>query len=282
MHDLVVVDGDWLSYRAGFASHKRTRGHAGGEIATFLGMARSIWQELRPCRWVWAWDGPGSNVRRQEFPGYKIRPREDDPLKRSELEVIREARDALREYVIPALGWMNSFSFDGMEADDVVAAICQEEHPCSVWIVSGDSDLWQLLGPRCSTYESGVRPVRRTARWLKNEFGVDPGDWHVVKAIAGDSSDTIPGVPGVGLKTAARYVSGDLKRGARYEAIVRNMDLIIRNLSLIKLPHRDCPEFSQAFDLDDFDLDGWEDVQDQFGPIDPDDSAEWRLIVEGR
>ncbi len=193
---------------------------------------------------VFAFD-VGKGLRKKAFPGYKAKRKDYDEMDHDEIVARAEMYEQikrLRTKYLPAIGYRNIWWADGYEADDLIAAGCQNlpEGDDAV-IVSRDADFYQLLGPRVSIWNSSKKRMV-DADWLRGEFGIGPGQWADVKAIAGCKSDEVPGVEGVGEITAAKFLAGTLKDTTKkYQAIVRNNAIWERNLPLVRLPYEGCP-----------------------------------------
>jgi len=103
-------------------------------------------------------------------------------------------------------------------------------------IASSDDDLLQLLSPYTSIYNLG-RKERYTEQKFIQDYGIQPQEWVEVKKIAGCSGDNVPGVPGVGEKTAIRYLRGELNPDTKaYQKIEQGRKIIERNEDLVSLP----------------------------------------------
>jgi DNA polymerase-1 len=188
------------------------------------------------------------------------------------VEILKDTRRSIRRQLyrlrtkhLPQIGFKNILCQDGLEADDLIASVCQ----CGLWsgesavIVSDDSDLFQCLDNNVVMWRPAKRSVF-TATMLREKFGVGPESWPVVKAIAGDNSDNIPGVPGVGIKTAVKFVTGTLpSHHSKFNTIVENTSLWKRNLELVKLPFPSTvPQMLQNDEADPAD---WNKVMDELG-----------------
>lgn len=214
---------------------------------------------------VWCFDR-GYGKRLEICRSYKHRRySDDDDEAREARRVMRQQLYRLRVRYLPDLGVQNVLAQDDYEADDVIASVCQNLEPNqSAVVVSGDEDLYQLLGPRVTVWQP--RKKRSvTADSFRAEYGIDPSLWADVKAIAGCSSDNVIGVRGVGEKTAIKFLSGQLKDTSRlYQAIVDGNDLWRRNLQLVRLPF---PGIEQFKLVDDGGMDEgrWNTILEQLG-----------------
>lgn len=199
---LYLIDGHALAYRVYFAltaggSSTRWQTSKGEPTAGIYGFAREllrILEQEKPEYLAVAFD-TGKTFRHEIFPEYKAtRAKMPDDL-RAQLGKIRELVDAFN---IPRL------EMEGYEADDVlgsIARICADKG-MGIKIVTGDRDLLQLVNARTAVYLAGDDQNYVTDQDVIRKLGVRPDQVVDYKAIVGDKSDNIPGVPGVGEKTA--------------------------------------------------------------------------------
>lgn len=185
-------------------------------------------------------------LRRDVYPGYKSSRdvRKVDDFEAEALDATRLAIDKLRSDYLPALGYNNVLAKRGWEADDHLAQCAVECDPSDrVILVTADQDLYQCLSRTCAVYHP-QRDVFVTAKSFRQERGISPKLWPEVKAIAGCSSDDIPGVVGVGEKTAIKHLTKGLTRFHKIAWDVHNFlksPEYERNLKLTRLPYPDCP-----------------------------------------
>ena len=205
---LYLIDGHALAYRMYYAltaggSNTATWQTSKGEpTAGIYGFAREmirILEQEQPEYMAVAFD-TGKTFRDEMFPEYKAtRAKMPDDL-RPQIERIREMVDAFN---LPRL------EMEGYEADDVLGSVAKiaNEKGVGVKIITGDRDLLQLVNERTAVYVAGDNKTYVTDDDVSNsKFGVPPNQVIDYKAIVGDKSDNIPGVPGVGEKTALRLL----------------------------------------------------------------------------
>jgi len=215
-----------------------------------------------------------SSLRKEIYPEYKSNrkaSKESPELTSEQLEELklfqafRKQVSRLRKGYLPAIGFRNIFRAEGYEADDIIASLC-ETTPSEkkVIIVSADHDLYQLLSGSVSIWQPRKGKLY-TLQSFKNEFGILPNKWALVKAIAGCSSDTIPGVPRVGEKTAIRYLNKDLKEDSKaWRSIEEHKELWTSTyLPLTVIPFEGCPFFNIR--KNKFSESGWKSVLKQLG-----------------
>jgi len=212
-----------------------------GVIFGFLRQLFQLGKKFQPDLWAFCWDSVKS-YRRAIFPEYKAKRRERTPQEQREDELAYTQFDELRESILPALGFKNIYQFVGLEADDLIALLVRDEsHRAFDKIVVGtDRDLCQVLREDCSLY-SPITKVGTTFDGFASKYGVSPGVWNMIRAISGCGGDGIPGVVGVGEKTAIKYWCGELKESSKICKRIREAEgggLIDRNERLMNLPFR--------------------------------------------
>ena len=200
---LYVLDGPGYLYRAYHAIPYLSTSK-GVPCHAVFGMSTMLWKLLReesPEYFAVAWDPPGPTFREERFAAYKEqRPSMPDDLS-SQIPYVKALFEALR---LPLL------EVAGFEADDVLCTLVDRcrELPVEVVLVTADKDMLQLVGPRVrvlSTTARGERVVLDEAA-VKEKWGVAPTQIPDLLALMGDSIDNIPGVPGVGEKTAVKLI----------------------------------------------------------------------------
>jgi DNA polymerase-1 len=219
MPRLVVLDALGLVYRAYYAMIGRPLRNSKGEntsaIFGFANMVLKLRREQRPDRWALAWDGPGPTFRHEMFPQYKAtRPPMPEDLA-AQLSPIEELARCLGLPLIEQ---------PGMEADDVMATLARRgaEQGYEVVLVTGDKDMLQVVGDRVTVLAPQARGedyLRMDPAAVGEKWGVGPDHIRDVLALMGDTSDNIPGVPGVGEKTAVEL----MKRFGSLEALYQRL-----------------------------------------------------------
>jgi DNA polymerase-1 len=197
---LVLVDAYSLLFRAFFAGRylSTTDNRPTGALFGFTNMLFSLLNSEKPDAIVVCWDAPQKTLRRQEFDAYKAHRPEVDSQLIAQMPVARE--------IVAAFG-IPSAEVGGYEADDLIGTLATKgiHEGYQVTILTGDSDQLQLVGDgvRVQMTQRGVSEVKTyDAETVRERYGIGPeriADW---KALVGDTSDNIPGVPGIGEKTA--------------------------------------------------------------------------------
>ena len=218
---LCLVDGSGFLFRAFHALPVLTRpdGTPVNAVLGFTNMLLKLLDDLQATHVAVIFDSARESFRNEIFPEYKAnRPDPPDEL----IPQFPLVRDATRAFNVPCL------ERPGFEADDLIATYARRARAegFDVMIVSSDKDLMQLVSDRVSMFDA-LKNRRIGPAEVKEKFGVGPERVVDVQALAGDSTDNVPGVPGIGVKTAAQLIQtyGDL-------------DSLLARASEIKQPKR--------------------------------------------
>jgi DNA polymerase I len=207
-----LVDGSGYIFRAYHALPPLTRPSDGLPVGAVHGFCGMLWKLLRetgelapPTHLAVVFDYSAKTFRNDLFDGYKAnRPEPPDDL----IPQFPLVRDAVRAFNVAC------FEQEGYEADDIIATYAFQalDTGAEVTIVSSDKDLMQIVRPGIRMYDTMKNKVIGEEEVLER-FGVPPDKVVEVQALIGDSSDNVPGVPGIGVKTAALLINefGDLE-----------------------------------------------------------------------
>jgi DNA polymerase-1 len=207
-----LIDGSGYIFRAYHALPPLTRPSDGLPVGAVHGFCAMLWKLLRetgelapPTHLAVIFDYSAKTFRSDLFDGYKAnRPEPPDDL----IPQFPLVRDAVRAFNVACI------EREGYEADDIIAtyALQAVEAGAEVTIVSSDKDLMQLVQPGIIMYDT-MKNKRIEEAEVQERFGVPPSKVVEVQALIGDSSDNVPGVPGIGVKTAALLINefGDLE-----------------------------------------------------------------------
>ncbi len=195
------MDGTAYLYRGYYANStlQRSDGFPTGALSVVSRILLRILRMESPARFVFIKDGHGRHFRHEIYPDYKAnRPATPEALVR-QMEPVRR--------MVLALG-LNYLESQGCEADDCIASLAMRyAETCPVVIVSGDKDLKQCLGQRVIMWDPGSKEEKIiTAAQVEKENGIPLSLWPDLQALTGDSVDNIPGVPGIGIKTALQIL----------------------------------------------------------------------------
>jgi DNA polymerase I len=271
---LLLLDGHSLAYRAFFAlpveNFSTTTGQPTNAVYGFTSMLINVLRDERPTHVGVAFDVSRDTFRQAEYSDYKAnRSKSPDEFK-GQVSLVKEVLAALR---------VTTIEKEGFEADDVIATLATQavEQGYEVLICTGDRDTLQLVGDSCTVLypRKGVSDLARmTPEAVQEKYGVQPGRYPEIAALVGETSDNLPGVPGVGPKTAAKWINqydglenviahadqikgkagdslrehlGDVIRNRRLNALVCDLDLSVTPTDLVVQPW-DRQEVHQIFD----------------------------------
>jgi DNA polymerase I len=241
-----LVDGSGYIFRAYHALPPLTRKSDGLQVNAVLGFCNMLWKllrdmksEERPTHLAVVFDKSEKTFRTEMYPDYKAhRPDPPDDL-RPQFAFIREA---VRAFDLPCLEQA------GFEADDLIATYVREacEAGASATIVSSDKDLMQLVSDCVMMYDT-MKDRRIGRAEVIEKFGVPPEKVIEVQSLIGDSTDNVPGVPGIGVKTAAQLITeygdletllaraGEIKQEKRRQSLIDNAKLALLSKQLVTL-----------------------------------------------
>ncbi len=207
LRDMVLIDGSGFIFRAFHALPPMTNPHGVpvNAVLGFCNMLQKTIAQYHHAHIAVVFDAARRNFRNDIYPAYKANRDETPPDLIPQFSLIRDAAHA---FGLPTL------ELDGFEADDVIATYARlaVKSGHKVHIVSSDKDLMQLVRDDVVLYDP-MKNIEIGVAQVHEKFGVAPNRVIDVQALAGDSSDNVPGVPGIGIKTAAQLIEqfGDLE-----------------------------------------------------------------------
>ncbi|MEV7780668.1 DNA polymerase I [Kitasatospora sp. NPDC088351] len=242
----MLLDGHSMAYRAFYAlpveNFNTSTGQPTNAVYGFASMLANTVRDERPTHVAVAFDLSRQTFRSVEFPDYKANRAKTPDEFRSQVPLIGELLDAMR---VPRL------TAEGFEADDIIAtlATAAEAAGYDVDIVTGDRDSLQLVTEHITVLypTKGVSELTRyTPEKVAEKYGVTPRQYPDLAALRGDPSDNLPGIPGVGEKTAAKWVNqfgsfdelvsrADEVKGKIGEKLREHLDSVKRNRVLTEL-----------------------------------------------
>ena len=241
-----LVDGSGYIFRAFHALPALTRKSDGLPIGAVAGFCNMLWKLLRdsvagerPTHLAVIFDHSSETFRNRLYSEYKANRTEPPEDLRPQFKLIR---DAVRAFDIPSIEQKD------YEADDLIATYARlaSEAGATTTIVSSDKDLMQLVGNGVSLYDT-MKDKRIGREEVIEKFGVGPERVIDVQSLAGDSVDNVPGVPGIGIKTAAQLIeeygdldtllarAGEIKQPKRREALIEHADKARISRDLVRL-----------------------------------------------
>lgn len=217
MKRLAVIDGKSVFYRGYYAMPGLSLpdGTPTGGVYGFASIAIELIKKLEPDYVAVAWDKPKTNIRkrREIYPDYKAGRKPAPPDFYAQIPLLHELLDAF--------GWP-FYELDDYEADDILGAFAQQaaEKGIETYLLTSDLDALQLIGPMTKVYAiknglSNIEEFDVTA--FEKKYGIDVEQFLDLKSLKGDSSDNLPGVPGIGEKTAIQLLQEFHTLDAIYE-----------------------------------------------------------------
>ena len=243
---LLLIDGHSMAFRAYYAlpvdSFTTSTGQATNAVHGFISMLLSLLEQERPTHLAVAFDLPGGTFRTREYPGYKANRDETPQPLIGQIELIGD--------LLAAMG-VRAVTAPDYEADDVLATLAAraQAEGLEVLVCSGDRDSFQLITENCTVLQpvrGGSAPRRMTPAQVRERYGVSPERYPHLAALVGETSDNLPGVPGVGPKTAAKWLNlydgldgviahaGQI-RGRAGASLREHLDDVVRNRRLNRL-----------------------------------------------
>ncbi len=240
---LLLLDGHSLAYRAFYAlpveNFSTTTGQPTNAVYGFTSMLINVLRDEEPTHIAVAFDKSRQTFRLEQYAEYKAKRNKTPEEFSGQLPLIQEVLDALH---IPHL------EMAGYEADDLIATLCTEAlaEGFEVLILTGDRDSLQLVSEH-STVLYPMRGVSELARMtpeaVETKYGVPPDRYPELAALVGEDSDNLPGIPGVGPKTAAKWIvtydglenvinRAEEVKGKAGENLRAHLDDVIRNRQL--------------------------------------------------
>ncbi|MGZ8742928.1 MAG: DNA polymerase I [Nocardioides sp.] len=240
---LLLLDGHSLAYRAFFAlpveNFSTSTGQTTNAVYGFTSMLINVLRDEQPTHVGVAFDKSRQTFRLAEYPEYKAKRTKTPDEFKSQLPLIQEVLDALH---------IRHLELEGYEADDIIATLTTQAlaEGFEVLVLTGDRDSLQLVTEQ-STVLYPMRGVSDLARMtpdaVEAKYGVPPHRYPEIAALVGEDSDNLPGVPGVGPKTAAKWISeydgldnviahADKIKGKAGESLRAHLGEVIRNRHL--------------------------------------------------
>jgi DNA polymerase I len=247
---LLLLDGHSLAYRAFHAlppeNFSTTTGQPTNAVYGFTAMLINVLRDEQPTHVAVAFDRAEKTFRHEQYVEYKATRKETPSDFRSQLSLIFEVLDVLG---------ISRMSVPGYEADDIIATLASQAEPdMDVLIVTGDRDPIQLVTDHVTLLYT-MRGISEMARFtpesVEAKYGLTPVQYPDFAALRGDPSDNLPGIPGVGEKTATRWIAEfgslanlvdrvDEVKGKAGDALREHLAGVLRNSQLTQLV-RDVP-----------------------------------------
>lgn len=279
----LLIDCNYLCHRAKHSMKGLAHeGAATGVIFGFLKEISFLMEHFQTKYVCFCWDF-GKGKRELVYEPYKADRKHRDMSEEDiafEVEFFQQV-DNLRCKYLYKIGFRNVYYETGYESDDLIASIAFNlPKGDSAVIVTADQDLYQCLrpAPKSITMYSPAKKEVMTFEKFTEKYGIIPGLWVNVKALAGCSSDNVAGIAGVGNKTAIKYLRGELKQTTKaFKAIKEQSEEIYeRNEPLVRLPYEGTPVYHLKKDRPN--PDGWVEVMKHLGMESLKEKSPWGRI----
>jgi len=231
----IVIDCHFLCHRAKNSyCDKADIGNQSEIIFGFLKQVMDFADKFKTNKFIFCWDSVESK-RKGIFPGYKVKPKKEVEKEDFDFNTKCFSQfDKLRDEILPLIGFTNNFQQKGYEADDIVAQIVSS-YEAEFIVITRDNDFMQLLS-WCDIFDP-ISNKYTTSTSFFDETGINCQRWAAVKSIAGCKGDTVPGIVGVGVTNAIKYLDGNLKSSSKkYQLIMQNPETVELTRKLVTLP----------------------------------------------
>lgn len=272
---LALIDGNSIAYRAFYALPEDLATKSGQVTNAVFGFTRMLIRLLKdfhPDGIAVAWDVSRKTFRTEAYPEYKAQREKAPDHFRGQLPLMDEVLRALQ---------INQLRMEGFEADDIIASLTRNavEDGWEVLIVTGDRDAFQLVGGQVQVVYTrrGISDiVLADDAYIQEKYGITPSQYVEYASLRGDNSDNLPGVPGVGEKTASRLIAehgtvdgvyaaiGDMTPRLR-ENLAASREQVFLNLELMDL----VDDLDLGYSTTDFETREWDrnTVKDLFDSL---------------
>lgn len=241
---VLLIDFNNVAWRAAHALKGVELTHDGSPTSVVYGVLAEVGRAMTRFstnRVILCGDHPkGPTLRMSLYSEYKARRVETDPEKVKFRETVAAGMRLTRKLLRDA-GYAGYYHAAGYEADDLIAVFHYAYDGVEKVIVSSDQDLYQLIDPQTIIHRPGHKEGPMTLQTFHRKYGVVPAVWVGVKALAGCSSDNVPGLKGVGEGIALKYLKGELTHGKRLTDIEAHLRTAAykRDRRLVTVPFDD-------------------------------------------
>jgi DNA polymerase-1 len=282
----LIIDSSSLLHRA-----KNTTGMqlsyndvASGVVFGFMWQMFKLAKNYETMNFIFCMDSKKSK-RKEIFPEYKAkRKREKTDEEREFDDFCYKEFSSVYKY-LKAMGFNNTRKIKGYEADDLIASFVLNNDLKDAIIVSGDHDLYQLL-PYCKGMLSlATGKLYSTANFII-DYNISPKQWGKVMCFSGCSGDGVPGIPGIGPKTAIEFLKGELTSGKKHDVIIEAIakkDILELTEKLVKLPFPTTPKLKVK--KNEFNFDAFLELCQTYSfntfTNNPKNYLDWKSLFEG-
>jgi DNA polymerase-1 len=282
----IIVDSSSLLHRA-----KNTTGMqlsyndvSTGVVFGFMWQIFKLAKNYETMNFIFCMDSKKSK-RKEIYPEYKAKRKKEKTEEEREFDEFCYKEFSEVYKLLKKLGFNNTRKIKGYEADDLIASFVLNNDLKDSIIVSGDHDLYQLL-PHCKGMFSIVKGKLYSTADFIIEWNISPKQWAKVMTFSGCSGDGVPGIPGIGEKTAIEFIKGELTSGKKHDSIIeaiKEKNLLELTEKLVKLPFPTTPKLKlkkNEFNFDAF-LEMCQTYNFNSFTNNPKNYVDWKSLFEG-
>ena len=241
----LLIDLSYLTHRARYACNDLTHEDIPtGIIYSFFEQLYSICEKMRSNK-VLVFTDSKKSYRLKAFSGYKKKRKEEKTKEEQEqLNIMYKQINKLKNKILPKLGFP-VYRQTGLESDDLIAWAAKKFNSIKeeAVIITSDGDLLQCITPYVKWYDPS-KELLMDEKSFERKYDIPPKEWDMVKALAGCSSDCVPGLKGIGEKGAIKYVRGEMETHTKqFKMISENHKEIVKWFKLVSLPHEKTKQF---------------------------------------
>jgi len=261
---IMFIDGKHLVYRSQYSSNVSSLSYedqATGIYFGFFNTLKSMANLFNPVNTIILWDSFHDSVRKQEYAGYKERTSNLTDEQAEAKNKVHEEYPLIVE-MCEQLGFASEL-LEGYEADDLFALYVNKYPYLNKVLITRDEDLYQCLDENTIIYSPDDKK-KKDRKWFIRKYGIVPEQWGLYKALAGCSSDTVPGIKGIGPKGALAYLKNEASSKIS-KKISDNIDQYELCKRLTVLPHPDLKEYNIRYKITNLNILRWFEICQQMG-----------------
>ena len=236
----LIIDVPFLCHRSLHTTNTLSKHNQDtGIIFGVVLQIKTLIEKFNTTDLIFCWDGKNSK-RKQIYPPYKSKRTNVDPAIIAQQQKNYEQFNIVKDEILPAMGFINNFQTDGLEADDIMAQLALSYEKDFI-IVTADNDLFQMLD-MADMFSPATNVLYTMENFIK-KYEIVPKDWAKVKALAGCQSDNVIGLEGIGEKSAIKWIKNTLEPHLKtYRILKEGAERILKqNLPLVELPFKETP-----------------------------------------
>ena len=259
---------------------------ASGVIFGFMWQVFKLAKNYETMNFIFCMDSKKS-YRKEIFPDYKVKrnKKEKSPEEREFDNFCHGQFDVVYKS-LKNMGFSNTRKIKGLEADDIMASFLINNDLKNSILVTMDNDLYQFLTKCKGMLSLSTGKLYSTADFIV-EWNISPNRWKEVKTIAGCSGDEVPGISGIGYKTAIQFLKNELTKGKKYDSIIegiKDVEMMKLTERLVVLPYEKTPKLKLR--PNEFNFDAFLELCQTYNFLsftdNPKNYRDWKDLFEGR